>query len=173
MGVFKMYFDFLKDSITDWEDEETQPFNWNDAPSCFVRTLKLASETIRSQEARLAVTGYTFPDQLKAFWTEIGCGYLCSNFLADNGIEEPKAVLDIYFSEGEWGKVKTSFNLLSQDELPFFRTSDFNYITIGLDPCSNLGKIYLNGDEIAESLSDFIKAMLENPLYYQELALTL
>lgn len=165
MGVFMMYFDFLEDHITDYGDEEQ--FDWSLVSNRFVRSYSVSKDEIDQAEQRLLATNYHIPEELKAFWSEIGCGYLCSNFVVDNAIEAPNTMLDIYFSEGEWGEIKTSFNLLVPNELPFLRTNVFNYITIGLEENYNLGKIYLNGEEIAPNLPTFIKEMLKNPIYYR------
>jgi len=167
-GVYMMYFDFLQDHIMSYSNEK---FNWNNATDKFICFIKLTSQDIDAAEQRLETTGYQFPTELKNFWYEMGCGYLCSNFLADNVFEDPKALLDIYFSEGEWSKLKTTLNFYEANEFPFLRTTNFNYITIGLEAGNNLGKIYLNGIEIAGSLSEFIQHLLNNPIFYQTLLL--
>lgn len=166
-----MYFDFLKDHMIDCTKEKEPYFNWNTVDRLFVRYRILSLSEINQQEQRLSVVGYQFPEALKQFWSEIGCGYLCSNPLADNVLEDPKSLLDIYFSEGEWAQVKTSFNLFDANELPFFRTVSFNYLTIGLEEGYNLGKIYYNGIEIAPDLSTFISSLLKEPTYYQSFQL--
>lgn len=163
-----MYLDFLQDHIVSYSNEQ---FDWNTATDKFICFIKLTSQDIDAAEQRLASVGYHFPNELKQFWSELGCGYLCSNFLADNVIEDPTALLDIYFSEGEWSKLKTTLNLYDANELPFLRTTNFNYITIGLEAGKNLGKIYFNGVEIAPSLPEFIQSLLKNPIYYQTLLL--
>ena len=163
-----MYFDFLQDHIISYSNEQ---FNWNTATDKFVCFIRPTSQDINAAEQRLQAAGYHFPADLKSFWSELGCGYLCPNFLADNVIEDPTALLDIYFSEGEWSELKTTLNLYEANELPFLRTTNFNYITIGLEAGNNLGKIYLNGVEIAASLSEFNQHLLNNPIYYQTLLL--
>ena len=161
-----MYFNFLKDHIIDWQLEEEDHVNWHDASNQFIRSSIPSSTEISKQEERLKALGYRFPLELKTFWDEIGCGYLCSNDRVDNGLEEPTTILDIYFREGEWSDIKLACDIIDKNELPFFRIRDLSYLTIGLEEGINLGKIYYCGDEIAANLIDFIKRILLNPIYY-------
>ena len=164
-----MYFNFLKNRIVDWQFEEEDHINWHTASNQFLRSSMISLDEIFKQEERLKNLGYSFPEQLKCFWSEIGCGYLCPNDNVDSGLEEPSTILDIYFREGEWANVKLMCDIIDQNELPFFRISDLCYLTIGLQEGFNLGKIYHCGDEIASSLLDFIEHILINPTYYLDL----
>lgn len=164
-----MYFNFLKNRIVDWQLEEEDHINWHIASNQFLRSSIPPVSEISIQEERLKKLGYHFPLELKNFWEEIGCGYLCPNDSVDNGLEEPSTILDIYFREGDWADVKLICDIIDQNELPFFRISDLCYLTIGLEEGSNLGKIYYCGDEIASSLVDFIERILLNPTYYLDL----
>lgn len=160
-----MYFDFVKDCIIDWHLED-DAINWGNMTHSFLRSSIPSSTDITEQEKRLASVGYEFPEELKHFWAEIGCGYLYSTDCLDNGVEEPKTILDIYFQEGDWADVSCHCDIFAANELPFFRISNLNYLTIGLEKGANLGKIYKSGEEIAPSLTDFIKSLMQNPLYY-------
>ena len=168
-----MYFKFLKDHIIDWQVEEEDYINWHNASSHFIRSSIPSKAEISMQEERLKTLGYCFPLELKAFWSEIGCGYLCPNDSVDNGLEEPATILDIYFSEGEWSDVKFVCDIIDKNELPFFRIYDLCYLTIGLEEGNNLGKIYYCGDEIAANLVDFTNHILLNPVYYLSLYTTI
>lgn len=167
-----MYFNFLKDRIIDWQLEEEDHINWHNASTQFIRSTMPSIPEICKQEARLKALGYNFPLELKAFWNEIGCGYLCPNDTVDNGLEEPNTILDIYFQEGEWATVKFTCDILAQNELPFFRVSDLSYLTIGIEEGINLGRIYYLGEEIAPNLVDFVELILRNSTYYHTLELT-
>lgn len=164
-----VYFSFLKNHIIDWQLEEEDHINWQTASKQFLRSSLPSTAEISKQEERLKPLGYRFPLELKNFWMEIGCGYLCPNDRVDNGLEEPTTILDIYFREGEWSEVKFICDIIGQNELPFFRTCDLGYLTIGLEEGNNLGKIYYCGDEIASSLIDFAERILLNPTYYLDL----
>lgn len=167
-----MYFKFLKDRIIDWQLEEEDSINWHNACTQFIRSTIPSITEICKQEERLKALGYNFPLELKAFWNEIGCGYLCPNDTVDNGLEEPNTILDIYFQEGEWAKVKFTCDILAQNELPFFRVRDLSYLTIGIEEGINLGKIYYLGEEIAPNLVNFVERILRNSTYYYALELT-
>ena len=167
-----MYFNFLKDHIIDWLLEEEDHINWHNDSTQFIRSTIPSISEIAKQEKRLKALGYHFPLELKAFWNEIGCGYLCPNDTVDNGLEEPNTILDIYFQEGEWAKVKFTCDILDQNELPFFRVSDLRYLTIGIEEGMNLGRIYYLGEEIAPNLVDFVERIMRNPIYYHSLELT-
>lgn len=153
----------------DWTFDDEGELNWSTVQNKFVRINTLSLNEITMQEKRLAVLGYHFPEELKAFWSEIGCGYLCANNLVDNGLEPPNIVLDIYLNEGDWADVKLNCNIIDKNELPFFIINDSNYITIGLEEGVNLGKIYLLGEEIAPTLTDFIRQLLQDTTYYNKL----
>ena len=114
----------------------------------------------------MAAIGYHLPNELKAFWNEVGCGYFSGHELVNNGLEQPSTDLDIYFCEGDWKTIKSRCNLLMPNELPFLLTTNLDYITIGLEEGVNLGKVYYFGVEIAPNLSVFIQRLLENPTYY-------
>jgi len=161
-----MYFNFLKDHIINWQLEEEDHVNWNNASSQFIRSSIPSVAEVSKQEKRLKALGYSFPLELKTFWDEIGCGYLCPNDSVDNGLEEPTTILDIYFREGEWSDVKFTCDILDKNELPFFRICDLSYLTIGLEDGINLGRIYYCGDEVASNLIDFTERILLNPVYY-------
>lgn len=166
-----MYFSFLQERIIDLELDE-QIFSWGNAQDKFVKVNSITLDEIIHAETRLMTLGYHFPDELKAFWTEVGCGYLCPNEFVDNGLERPDTVLDIYLNEGDWANVKVNCNIYDKNELPFFIIQDLDYITIGLEEGVNLGKIYRFGEEIAPSLSDFIQRILKNTTYYNQLIAT-
>ena len=143
--------------------------NWKNAADKFVKVSILSAEDIALQEQRLIPLGYQFPEELKAFWLEIGCGYLCANDSLDNAFETPSTTLDIYLSEGDWANVKLRCDIFVKNELPFFQIGHLDYITIGLEEGVNLGKIYRLGIEIAPSLTVFVQHILQNPSYYTEL----
>ena len=159
--MFAMYFYFLKDQIINGSCENEETFNWNSANGKFVLIHTLSPEEIAHQEERLTAFGYHFPTELKAFWQEIGCGYLSPNDCIDNGLEEPHTALDIYFHEGDWADINLSCNIFAQNELPFLIINNSNYITIGLEEGVNQGKIYYLGEEIAPNLTYFIQQILK------------
>ena len=161
-----MYFSFLQDQIIEWQPEEPSLFNWCNIKNHFIRISTPSSEEIEHAEARLAAIGYHFPNELKAFWNEVGCGYFSGHELVNNGLEQPNTDLDIYFCEGDWKTIKSHCNLLMPNELPFLLTTNLDYITIGLEEGVNLGKVYYFGEEIAPNLTVFIQRLLENPTYY-------
>lgn len=164
-----MYFNFLKDRIIKGSFDDEMAFNWNNATGKFVLINTLSLDEIAKQEERLTAFGYHFPSELKAFWSEIGCGYLSSNDYAYNGLEDPHAVLDIYLNEGDWANINWGCNIFAQNELPFFIINDSDYITIGLEEGVNQGKIYRLGEEIAPNLTDFMQHILQNDCYYNQL----
>lgn len=164
-----MYFNFLKDKIINWNLDDEMDVDWKNATDKFIRVSTVLTDDIVKAEKRLISFGYLFPSELKTFWDEIGCGYLCPNEQLDNGFEKPSTALDVYLSEGDWANVKLSCNLFVPNELPFFQIGHLDYITIGLEEGVNLGKIYRLGEEIAPSLVDFVQYILQNPTYYEQL----
>ena len=164
-----MYFSFLENQVIDWQSEDDKQFGWGNVSDKFIRTNTVSENDIKMQEVRLASLGYHFPEELKAFWLELGCGYLCPNDKVDNGLQSPNTTLDIYFREGDWSKIKLACDIFDQNELPFFLIGNFNYITIGLEEGVNLGKIYRLGEEIAPSLTYFIEHLLQDSTYYTNL----
>lgn len=164
--MFIVYFNFLQDQIIEWQPESTNSFNWCNIKNNFIRISIPTFEEIDNAELRLATIGYHLPNELKAFWREVGCGYFSAHELVNNGLEQPKTDLDIYFCEGDWTNIKLNCNLLMPNELPFLLTNNLDYITIGLEEGVNLGKIYRFGEEIAPNLIVFIQRLLENPAYY-------
>lgn len=163
-----MYFNFLKDHVVNCQLGDEEMINWGAATHAFVRSFLPSQSEIAEQEARLQEVGYHFPKLLKAFWTEIGCGYLCATESLDHALQDPCTALDIYFHEGDWTSIKLTCDILAQNELPFFRINDFRYFTIGLEEGVNLGKIYCCGDEIASDLIEFTEHLIHNPTYYME-----
>lgn len=161
-----MYFDFLQDQIIDWPSDDDPNLTWCMPQKKFIKVVTPSLDEITRVEQRLLTMGYHLPVELKAFWSEIGCGYFENNDLVDNGLELPQTDLDIYFCEGAWTNLKLHFNIFDSNEFPFFLTNNLDYITIGLEEGVNLGKIYHFGQEIAPNLIEFIKRLLENPSYY-------
>lgn len=168
MGGVMMYFDFLKDHVVNCHLGDEEAINWSASTHSFIRSSLPSQAEIAQQEARLQEVGYEFPELLKAFWTEIGCGYLCTTESSDHALQEPNTALDLYFHEGDWSHIKLTCDILDKNELPFFRINDFRYLTIGLEEGVNLGKIYCCGEEIASNLIEFVEKLLFNPTCYIE-----
>ena len=101
-----MYFSFLQDQIIEWQPEDANSFNWCNIKNNFIRISTPTFEEIDNAEVRLAAMGYHLPSELKAFWQEIGCGYFSAHELVNNGLEQPKTDLDIYFCEGDWTDIR-------------------------------------------------------------------
>lgn len=161
LGVLTMKYEFLKEHMIDLCNGDKH-INWAGTKGNFIRAVRISQDEIDTQEARLLETGFSFPEDLKAFWTEIGCGYISPTDTLDNALETPTNILDFYFNVGDWSDLKIACDFFNTDELPFFFISGLDYITIGLKEGTNLGKIYRFGQEIAPSLSDFLQCILND-----------
>lgn len=167
LGVLTMKYDFLRQHMIDLSNGE-RTLSWEGTKGNFIRAVKVNQTEIDSQEARLLETGFTFPKDLKEFWTEIGCGYVSPTDALDNALETPTNILDFYFNVGDWSDLKIACDFFDHDELPFFFISGLDYITIGLKEGTNLGKIYRFGQEIAPSLSDFLQCILNDATFFNQ-----
>lgn len=112
-----------------------------------------------------------FPDELKAFFGEIGCGFLKAgkadlsrtsfNYL--NRFLDPGEIADICLGEDEDMAPSEGF---AADELPFFEIADQLYLVIRPDGNNPHSICWPYGDPIADDLLIFVSRLINDPRFY-------
>lgn len=121
---------------------------------------KLEEEEIKNAEERL---GYSFPTILRAFYSEVGYGFIKGSPSFINRIMAPDDVADFMCDDEKYQYVDKS--IYSENEMIFFHIADEDFLTIELLG-ENSGAIKYFDDVIAVDLIDFINRMLVNPNYF-------
>ena len=132
---------------------------------------------IEKQEKRL---GIKFPNQLKQFWKEIGCGFLRYpekvpdgyEFSGINRIASPSNTVDMVLLGQESGSILHDiWQELEQGDLPFFEIIDACRFLVVKTNSDNPNAVYTNtGIKIEDSLERFIWRLYhENPSFYNEI----
>lgn len=120
---------------------------------------KLEEEDIKDAEERL---GYSFPPILRAFYCEVGYGFIKENPSFINRIMAPDDVAD-FMCEEEYQYVDKS--IYSENEMIFFHIADEDFLTIEMLG-DNSGAVKYFDEIIAVDLIDFINKMMVNPNYF-------
>ncbi len=141
-------------NIIDWNDD---CINWDNVYDTFIRVESITLEDLDAIENSFyESTGFTFPTGLANFWLLMGGGFLCPTRNFDNAVQTPQSALDIYFGQGKWKNFNHILDILPPNELPFFRSKNLDFYTIGLEEGVNRGKIYLFGEKVADSVREFV-----------------
>ena len=121
-----------------------------------IRILPISEGEIESAEKRMQ---FSFPEELRCFYSEIGYGFIRGSKSFANRIMPPVAVADYVCFDDFYEYVDRS--IYSDDDIPFFDLSAEDFLMIRKD-----GKIVYFGDIIADSFTEFIEKELENPDYF-------
>ena len=126
----------------------------------------LSENDISKQERRL---GFDFPFQLRTFYKEIGNGFITANVSdAEKNIScssinrfiTPEEATDLYIGEDVVVMPEEGFG---DDELPFFEIGDGLFLVMR----KNCNGIYWSlGDLVANDLVEFVKQLLDSPIFY-------
>lgn len=145
--------------------------HYNISENCFW-SLDNIEEIIES-EKRL---GFEFPQALKAFWRNIGYGYLESTdpklgkLTMDhhNKIIRPKEIADILLLKEESGLIlPEAVEYMDPDEMPFFEIGDMSSFLYMKPLSSNPNAVWGYGEIIEEDFEKFIwRLYYESPTYY-------
>ena len=118
--------------------------------------------------------GYTFPEELKEFWREIGSGFLWSSDpekgiiqkTYPNRFSPPSEIASILLEGSESELISEEMlELLEEDEVPFFNITGFDYLTYKTTDESF--KVYNLSIKVADSLEEFVHRLYyESPTYY-------
>jgi hypothetical protein len=121
--------------------------------------------------------GYTFPEELKEFWMEIGYGFFRSS-VPEKGINQndwtnrlatPDDIMEILLEGAESELItETGLDLLDEGALPFFEVSDStSFISMKPNSEDPHAIYYLIDYKIADSLEEFVyRLYYESPIYY-------
>lgn len=120
---------------------------------------KLEEEEIKDAEERL---GYSFPPILRAFYCEVGYGFIKGSPSFINRIMAPDEVADFMRDEEEYQYVDKS--IYSENEMVFYHIADEDFLTIEM--LGDSGAVKYFDEIIAVDLIDFINKMMVNPNYF-------
>ena len=131
---------------------------------------------VEEQEKRL---GIQFPDQLKIFWDEIGCGFLkCPEKVPDgykfgdvNRIGSPSDVVDMVLLGQDSGLIlHDTWEQFKPGDLPFFEIGDAESFMVMKLNSDNPNAVWFMGyEKVEDSLEDFIHNLYyKGPSYYAD-----
>lgn len=154
-------FHFLTDIMRDGEVEPEYPN---------VR-FPVAVEEVESAERRIEIQ---FPEQLRAFFSEIGCGFLKASQAETSGTDfnhinrflDPDEIADLFLGEDEGLLPSEGFD---DGELPFFEIGDQLYLVIRVSD-NGYGQVcWPFGDVVCNDLVAFVTELAIDPGFYNEL----
>lgn len=125
-----------------------------------VRLYDVTSEEIKNAEERM---GFLFPESLKAFYCEVGYGFIKTSPNFINRIMSPSDIADFICESEEYEYVDKS--IYNEDELVFMHIADEDFLTIEYKDNME-GAIKYFGEKIANSFIEFLEKMIEAPNYY-------
>lgn len=162
-----MVFDYLKKFIT-------TPTNTTDT---FQNSFYPVSKSeINNAEKKIQ---HAFPDQLKAFYTEIGYGFLIApekktddyEFCNVNRIIDPETLAGIILNGPKSEQISPStYELLEPGDLPFFEIGDSSsFLLMKLNSDNPNAVWWYNSEKIEDSFEKFIwRLYYEDPAYYSK-----
>lgn len=112
--------------------------------------------------------GIMLPDDLKAFYEEIGYGFLESRQESFNRIMAPGSICDFRFREEEFADNPELevYAAYERDKLVFFEVCEGYYLLIGFSKNNN-GKIFDGDKMIADNLKQFLIEYQKDENYYK------
>jgi antitoxin YxxD len=151
-------FEFMSDIV---EYSRNHP----ESPNVF---FPVSQGDVLEAEARL---GRVFPDELKAFFKEIGCGFLKAglpersrtrfNYL--NRFLDPREIADVSSGIDEDLTPSEGF---AANELPFFEIADQLYLVFRSSGDRPNAICWSLGREIAPDLAEFVRQLTIDPRFY-------
>lgn len=143
--------------------------NGNDYSSSPNVRFPVSTSTILDAEERLRMQ---FPSQLRAFFEEIGCGFLKIatgkeskqvNYI--NRFLEPLEIADLIMNGDTEIMPSEGFSV---GDIPFFEVGDMLYLVISPTNEKPNQICWPDGDLISEDLITFTKSLMEDPRFYQD-----
>ncbi len=125
-----------------------------------VKLFDVTSEEIEKAEERM---GFLFPKSLKAFYCEVGYGFVKTSPNFINRIMSPSDIADFICDDEQYEYIDKS--LYDEYEIVFMHISDEDFLTIEYKD-NKEGAIKYFGVRIADSLIEFLEKMIEVPNYY-------
>ncbi|MGQ3376799.1 SMI1/KNR4 family protein [Priestia endophytica] len=142
-------------------------FNFSILKNSNHKFYKLTEKDIKKAEERL---GFAFPDELKAFYQEVGYGFLdVNNKNSFNRMLDPHSVADIRLREGIYEYDPDLDDIYEEeDELVFYEVNEGVYLTMDLKN-KKQSSIYYLGIKIANSFAEFLKKINEDTDYFEDI----
>ena len=111
--------------------------------------------------------GIILPKELKAFYREVGYGFIYSKAYNFNRIMSPKSLCDFRFRKGQFSDSSEleAYEEYERDKLVFFEISEGSYLSIGFSQRNN-GEVFYGQSKIAGSLTEFLENYQEDENYF-------
>lgn len=124
-------------------------------------------KSIIESESRL---GFLFPNELDAFYKEIGYGFLNHNDKRGNfnRFMPSASVADINLRTSHYGNDPDLNMYDDPSKMIFFEVSEGLYLTISKEETKKQSAVYYFEDKIVESIVEFIRKYEENPDFLEE-----
>lgn len=153
-------FEFLKNVMRDGEEFPEHPN---------VR-FPVSGADVKNAEYRV---GVQFPNQLRAFFSEIGCGFLKASqtdsarteFNYINRFLDPNEVAELYLGVNEDLSPSEGFD---DGELPFFEIGDQLYLVVRRDGDNDNQVCWPLGEVICDDLVTFVSKLVHDPRFYHK-----
>lgn len=128
----------------------------------YCKLYDLSENQVLDAEKRM---GIRFPGDLFDFYLEYGYGFVINTKQAINRLMDPQSCADIRLREDiyEFDPDLEMYEIYEDETLLFFEINEGVYASIGM----NDGKIYFADQVIADSLSDFLKKIVD-PDYWNK-----
>ena len=163
-------FTWLKKYSFDKEEYMQIKFNNNTNDYCFK---KVTQEEVELQEKRL---GRRFPEEIKAFYLQVGAGKICIDNKDDSDeIMAPDDVVDFILGEGFYETSTVRGHVDLSAIMPIIKLSDNMYFYLEFSMIDEEGRCPIldspnyNPIVIAGSLEKFIRKMDAKPDYYMDI----
>lgn len=112
-----------------------------------------------------SLIGYNFPEELKAFYNEIGYGFVCKDDnLRIDRIMHPQDIADFILGDDVYEFIDKS--IYPDDEIPFFHIAGDDFLTLKIDEDELEVKYF--GEVIAKSIKEFLLKMDEETDYFSK-----
>ena len=111
--------------------------------------------------------GIFLPKELKAFYEEVGYGFLRSDRYNFNRIMSPKSLCDFRLRKGQFSDSSELefYEEYERDQIIFFEISEGSYLSMGFSKENN-GEVFYGRSKIANSLYEFLEKYQENEHYF-------
>lgn len=152
-------FEFLDDVMPEWTEEVDHPNS----------RFSVSEKFIEQAESRM---GRRFPEQLRTFFEEVGCGNLKASPTDDpkgvfnhfNRFLSPNEVADLFLGEDEYHRPDDGFR---PGLMRFFEVNEERFLVVQTtDPEGAV--VRSDGTVISKDLVTFTKELAENPSFFDE-----
>jgi antitoxin YxxD len=114
--------------------------------------------------------GFTFPNELRKFYLEVGYGFIKGNNLnAINRIMDPDTIADITLREGIYEFDPDLEGIYNEDDkLVFYEVNEGVYLTLDLN-ASQQTSVFFFEKKIADSLEEFMRNIDQDTEYFVDM----